>query len=77
MTPKEKAKELVDKMYQACSVTIAGTATIFRGISKSLAIIAVDEILAEINNEWYDNPARQVDDRKMYWGSVKSEINNP
>ena len=46
MTPQEaKAKELVEKMYQTCSVTIAGTASIFRDIAKSLALIAVNEIM--------------------------------
>ena len=44
-SPAEKAKELVDKYYQTCVCTIAGTAHIFRDIAKSCALICVDEIL--------------------------------
>jgi len=42
MTPKEKAKELVDKMYQAHSNSASDITKYF---AKQCALIAVDEFL--------------------------------
>jgi len=58
MTPKEKAKELVDKMlfcYQG---------NIDKYTSKQCALIAVDEILKAIG----------FSDNKFYWNDVKQEL---
>lgn len=64
MKPKEKAKELVDKMYQHQwrKDTIE-----FRN-AKQCAIIAVDEILEIVpkNNGWQTS--------LEYWQQVKQEI---
>lgn len=46
MTPQQKAVELREKFYKASLCTIAGTSTIFWQQSKTLALIAVDEILS-------------------------------
>ena len=63
MTPKEKAKELVDKFRISKAIT--------EGYGKKCALIAVDEIIAS-------NPiAFDEDDNciaKQWWQEVKTEI---
>jgi hypothetical protein len=62
MTPKEKAKELFDKYY-----SITGPFT----EAKQCALIAVDEIIAQIE------PSVSMDvisARIKYWQEVKQEI---
>ena len=63
MTPKEKAKELVEK-YQF--VEIAYYTSMFE--VKQCALIAVDEILND------DNEFMQTFFQKEYWQEVKQEI---
>lgn len=55
MTPKEKAKELFDKMYWHFR-TVADT-----DICKQCALIAVDEILEEcrLERDWYWEEVKQ------------------
>jgi hypothetical protein len=65
MTPKEKAKELIDK-YQF--VYIQNYTSMFE--VKECALIAVDEI---IENEKIDN---LEDNNLSYWQQVKQEIIN-
>ena len=71
MTPAEKAKELVDKLYQLFPLEV----DIFSGLgdlsyednmikAKGCALIAVDEIL---DKDGYNND---------YWTEVKQEIKN-
>ena len=67
MTPKEKAKELVDKirtgLWRDRAVSIYSEDAIY------CALIAVDEIINVINEcgtEYYDN----------FWQEVKQEIEN-
>ena len=62
MTPKEKAKELVAKMYSQMEDEDA----IALSIAKDCALIAVDEILSVI---WWG-----LDDDLIYWVKVKQEI---
>ena len=72
MTPKEKAKDLFDKMHRSMphpSTTNAETYI----ISKMCAIVAVDEILKE-NLELPDLPETII--RYLYWQEVKQEIEN-
>lgn len=66
MTPKEKAKELVDKMYDSHGQY----ADIGFYEAVICAQIAVDEILNVIpnNNGWQT--------KKEYWQEVKQEIEN-
>ena len=70
MTPKEKAKELVDKFYKSQVEVLAkdGTAPIDlieHEISKKCALIAVDEILDLDSGDAVN---------KDYWDEVKKEI---
>ena len=60
MTPKLKAKELVDK-FSAVPLLDSYEA-------KQCALIAVDEIILEMNNVMVPN--------KYYWQEVKQEIEN-
>jgi hypothetical protein len=65
MTPKEKAKELVDKMYLVPELN--GSCILTKHTAKQCALIAVDEILkADIENKL------GVD--VEYWQEVKQEI---
>lgn len=59
MTPKEKAKELFEKMYEYA---------IFDEAAKQCSLIAVDEILfiTEMYNDTYAETT--------YWQEVKQEI---
>ena len=60
MTPKEKAKELVDTYSYAIALTTDG--------GKAAATIAVDEIITQYN---FMTPNA---DAKSYWIEVKKEI---
>lgn len=62
MTPNEKAKELVDKMYFVDDPM--GNYPMCFGTAKQCALIAVDEILYEVATE---------NDCK-WWQEVKQEI---
>ena len=59
MTPKEKAKELIDKMYFS-------SLKITKKDAKNCALIAVDEIL----NQFTWSPSNGT----SYWQEVKQEI---
>jgi hypothetical protein len=60
MTPKEKAKELVEAMAFSCRECD------YEAKAKQCALIAVDEILSVI---WIN-----LDDEVDYWAEVKQEI---
>ena len=60
MTPKEKADELVKKMYKVMSDSVSDITLYF---SKQCALIAVNEILKAVEGK-YDK----------YWKEVKKEI---
>jgi len=64
MTPKEKAKELVDKF------TVVGLQQ--RAEGYQCALIAVDEILNEYKS--YNKSAIVYNDALRYWDKVKQEI---
>jgi len=77
MTPKEKAKDLLDKMerqtykYQEYAGAIYKTCEIGYEGGKKCALIAVDEIISEIE------PSVSMDvieARIKYWEEVKQEI---
>ena len=61
MTPKEKAEELLNKIENP----LQGV-TLFKELRKSLALIAVDEIL----NEYWSHDTN----RRNWWEKVKQEI---
>ncbi len=62
MTPKEKAKDLVDKFYQ-------GNVDRFIGQAKDCALITIDEILL-----WDVNERGTIDENVEYWNKVKDEL---
>tara|TARA_R110000868_G_C10685312_1_gene747831 strand:- start:50 stop:253 length:204 start_codon:yes stop_codon:yes gene_type:complete len=64
MTPKEKAKELVDKFTFRCEECD------YDWNAKQCALIAVDEILQELENA--DDGQTSIP--YEYWEQVKSEI---
>ena len=67
MTPKEKAKELVEKFYAAQQPYNFEVST-----AKKCALIAVDEMqgmLPAPNDEWHE-------ERMSFLEEVKTEINN-
>ena len=68
MTPKEKAEELFRKMYEIRS---SSASDITKHFAKQSALIAVDEIIANIE------PSVSMDvisSRIKYWQEVKQEI---
>jgi hypothetical protein len=66
MTPKEKAKELVDKF------TVVGLQQRNEGIQ--CALICVDEIVKEIQCNAFDFEATVPMSVYTYWENVKQEI---
>lgn len=71
MTPKEKAKELVDKFMAIKSMKLSDYSLIYYPFAKLCALIAVDEIL-EDNVD--DMSWELFDIRIEYWQEVKQEI---
>lgn len=80
MTPKAKAKELVNK-YKPFVYCYSGSGMLINqedeGVilnnAKQCALIAVNEIL---NDDWYIPSFDEMTERKKYWEQVKNEINN-
>ena len=68
MTPKEKAKELVDKYFTACHKS--SDLELSWKVCKHCALFAVDEILGEINSNNVITP----EGRRIFWQQVKTEI---
>lgn len=70
MTPKDKAKELVDKIYYDIDFDLVGMPTTKKMVAKQCALISVDEIL---------NSRPVITDSQFeynkYWQEVKKEIN--
>ena len=68
MTPKEKAKSLVGKMY-------AGFVhDLYSYKAKQCALIAVDEIIFALNDDIYIQGETDIDSHREYWKEVKQEI---
>ena len=81
MTPKEKAKELVDKFYNAqieClnKIGITELEEVELSISKQSALIAVNEIIASIPTLANDSNKLEKTTAIMYWVNVKTELEN-
>jgi hypothetical protein len=66
MTPKEKAKELVDKMLHCYQGNID------EYTAKQCASIAVDEIIKAIDFDWME--VQNLEQQHRYWEEVKQEI---
>ena len=67
MTPKEKAEELHNKFYKINE----GVNLIYFEEAKQCALIAVEEILDNFPNEFWDE---YLIDNFKYWQEVKKEI---
>jgi hypothetical protein len=67
MTPQEKARELVDKMYNEP----IGIYMMCFNIAKQCALIAVDELL---NNFLSNRNTKYGKERYFFWQQVKQEI---
>ena len=87
MNPKEKAKELVDKFYQAQVKILAKNGTspidlVEHEIAKQCALIAVavEEILnnqiSHSGAEYYSPEKDEIMCDGVYWLQVKTEIEN-
>jgi len=66
MTPKEKAKELFNKMVATYDIT---SDFCYDSTAKQCALIAVDEIIS-IKLLWYQKDTKELN----YWQEVKNEI---
>ena len=67
MTPKEKAYELAEKMFQTGSALYAEKIR-----AKQCAIIAVDEIERAIDFDWME--VQNLEQQHRYWQQVRQEI---
>ena len=65
MTPREKARELVDKYYHLFSVELENTIADYE--AKECALIAVDELIKETQFE-------VPNIRQRWWQDVKQHI---
>jgi hypothetical protein len=77
MTPKEKAGELLNKIYGETPVrSIISEIEQDRQYAKQCALIAVDEIIKANPTGEYGDPfiGNKVYDNKSYWREVKQEI---
>jgi len=66
MTPKEKAKELVDK-YQNFIIEYTADMKIHK-LAKQSALIAVDELIYSVHNEHFSDIFNQ------FWAEVEQEL---
>jgi len=73
MTPKEKAKELVDKYYNLESEGDKG-GWMTKNDAKQCALIAVDECINIHFN--LESDRNGIGESFKYWQEVKQEINN-
>jgi len=71
MTPKEKAKDLVDKFYIQEIKYYENIVT-----AKQCALIAVDEISEELSEVLMVTASSYINKHIAYWQEVKQEIEN-
>lgn len=71
MTPKEKAQELVNKMFNCDKSTPEESMAMLYPHAKQCALIAVDEIL---DVDCFDMSEEHFDNHIEYWQEVKDEI---
>jgi uncharacterized protein YdbL (DUF1318 family) len=77
MTPKEKAKELIEK-YLKLDIEIGGQydgyLTMKMHDAKQCALIAVEEINKAIDFDWME--VQNLESEHRYWDKVEQEIKN-
>lgn len=74
MTPKEKARELVDKIQEGLWRDRA--VRIYQEDAVYTASIAVDEIIKALNDDIYIQGETDIDSHIEYWKEVKQELDN-
>jgi hypothetical protein len=80
MTPQERAKDLVNKYKNPFNRIgcIPPSETMFDSTAKQCALIAVDEILNVIPNEyldvWQGETYMAINEDIAYWERIKQEI---
>lgn len=75
MTPKKKAKELVDSFMSYKPTKMSDYSRIEYPTAKAFALIAVDEILNNVMEYWEMTPDIYYIKSKIYWKEIKQEIN--
>ena len=77
MTSKERAGYLCNKFLRTYKVSLYPPFIPAQQEAKECALICVDEIITELNNERsiYEDEAHRLD-RIYYWQQVKIEIKN-
>jgi hypothetical protein len=77
-TPKEKAKELIDIYKKKVSMTIKDYSLVCKvldiDMAKQCALIAVDEILKELESFYPKYESWDLKSKLSYWINVKQEI---
>jgi hypothetical protein len=71
MTPKEKAEQLVGKLFDSIFPSYDANE-----LAKQCALIAVDEILNVLpQKEYLEDKSKYIENReRLYWQEVKQEI---
>jgi hypothetical protein len=73
MTPKEKAKELVEKMINTYNTT---SDFVYNSTAKQCALITVEEILkAQPSYRYWETYDDETPSAITFWNEVKEEIN--
>lgn len=75
MTPKEKAETLVNEFMNLKHVKLSDYSRIEWPTAKKCALIAVDEMLNELDHIPFDDYDYGTSKMK-YWNNVKEEIEN-
>jgi hypothetical protein len=70
MTPKEKAEELIEEFYKIEDSKLDEDAWIDSYLAKRCAMVAVDEIIREVDWHDFETPNKVLN----YWQEVKQEI---
>jgi hypothetical protein len=74
MTPKEKAKELVNKFLRTYKVSLYPPFTKASDEAKECALIAVDEIINGYEFDILYIEHKRIMDNINFWDEVKQEI---
>jgi hypothetical protein len=71
MTPKEKAKELIESFYAPDSISV--DQDLYR--AKHNALLCVDEVIFAFNFPKYNgDPETEINGDEIYWLDVKHEL---
>ena len=71
-TPKEKAEQLVESFMNIKQQKLTDYSRIYHSTAKQCALIAVDEMLKEIDVFFLER--YNATDRFYYWQEIKNEI---